>query len=47
MILFSLIGEVKEAVEAFGGADDNVKTLDRTIAYLTASFHSDSVRQIC
>jgi len=28
------IVEVKEAIEAFGGADDNVKTLERTIAHL-------------
>ena len=28
------IGQVKEAIEAFGGDDDNVETLDRTIAHL-------------
>jgi len=28
------IGEVKEAAEAFGGADDNVETLERTVAHL-------------
>ena len=28
------IGSIKKAVEAFGGADDNLETLDRTIAHL-------------
>ena len=28
------IGQVKKAIEAFGGDDDNVETLDRTIAHL-------------
>ncbi|MDZ7617564.1 MAG: Gfo/Idh/MocA family oxidoreductase [Patescibacteria group bacterium] len=28
------VGEVKEAIEAFGGADDNPETLQRTIAHL-------------
>jgi predicted dehydrogenase len=28
------IGQVKETIEAFGGADDNIETLERTVAHL-------------